>query len=89
MDFLTALLSRDRAQSHERPLGPLGMSIPGPMGEALAAAAAPLLTSQHRDIQQAREPLFLALPFLLSCDTRSEPLPWVRKKVSRDAATWL
>lgn len=59
------------------------------MGEALAAAAALLLTSQHRDIQQALEPLVLALPFLVPCDARSERLLWVRKKVSRGTAAWL
>lgn len=38
-----------------------------------------LLTSQCRDIQQELEPLFLALPFLVSYDGRSERLPWVGK----------
>lgn len=77
MAFFAAFLSRGLVWSCCRPVSPAGTSVPGHGGSPIPELG---LTSQSTDIQQVVQPLFWAFSFLISHDTRSEPLPWVRKK---------
>lgn len=77
MGFLAAFLSRDWVQSHQRPFGPRGMSVLRPMCGHGGSSHCWLLSAET--FSRSSSLFFLALPFLVSYDGRSERLPWVGK----------